>query len=292
MAARPPHARRRAVALVVLALTVVATSGLAEALARGLAPRLALAARSRVPVLHLHRPGLARASEVWIYRPDVPESADLPVVYFLHGNPGLPGDVFHAGLRELLDRYIAHRGRPFMLAAPDGNSSLHADTEWADSSDGSDEVESFLLHTVIPAVEAGHPRTAAHRAIAGFSMGGYGAMNIGLRHPELFGQIVSIAGYFSLDDPSQMFATADARLGNTPAANVAAAAAKRILLLEASGEMLPLIRGQGLAFKGPLQRAGAQVTWLRPPGAHDLAFVLAQLPTVARFLGRGFAAGA
>src|SRR6266403_2167464 len=30
----------------------------------------------------------AKTREVWVYRPAVPDSADLPVVYLLHGYPG------------------------------------------------------------------------------------------------------------------------------------------------------------------------------------------------------------
>ena len=48
-------------------------------------------------------------------------------------------------------------------------------------------------------------RDAAHRAIAGFSMGGYGAMNIAMQNPGVFGQVVSIAGYFVVNDLSGMF---------------------------------------------------------------------------------------
>jgi hypothetical protein len=67
-----------------------------------------------------------------------------------------------------------------VLAVPDGNGSHHRDTEWADAGDGSDRVEDRLLREVIPAVEGSHRRDAAHRAIGGFSMGGYGSINLAL----------------------------------------------------------------------------------------------------------------
>jgi len=86
-----------------------------------------------------------------------------------------------------VDNYLKHGGTPLVVAAPDGNSPIHSDTEWGDASDGSDSVESFFLGTVIRAVEGAHRRDAGHRAIAGFSMGGYGAMNTALRHPQLLG---------------------------------------------------------------------------------------------------------
>jgi S-formylglutathione hydrolase FrmB len=36
-------------------------------------------------------------------------------------------------------------------------------------------------------------------------MGGYGAMNIAMQNPGVFGQVVSIAGYFVVNDLSGMF---------------------------------------------------------------------------------------
>jgi S-formylglutathione hydrolase FrmB len=75
---------------------------------------------------------------------------------------------------------VAGGGAPFVLAVPDGHGSHHRDTEWADAADGSDQVEDRLLREVIPAVEGSHRRDAAHRAIGGFSMGGYRSINLAL----------------------------------------------------------------------------------------------------------------
>lgn len=249
---------------------------------------LAAEPHGRVLVVRLHRPGLAGPSEIWIYRPPVPDTAALPVLYYLHGDPGVPSELFHAGLKRIMDRLIAAGGRPFVLAAPDGNSSLHSDTEWGDASDGSDSVESFFLHTVIPKVEAGHPRDAAHRAIAGFSMGGYGAVNIALQHPDLFGQVVSVAGYFGLDDPSHMFATATSQLLNSPDANIAAARGKRILLLDGRQDALPLVRGQSAAFASSLAKAGIPAALYLARGGHDVGYEIRQIPVIAHFLAIGW----
>jgi len=242
----------------------------------------------RVIVLRPHRPGLAGPSEVWVYRPHGKDRAGLPVFYYLHGNPGQPSDLFRDGLKGIMDRYIAGGGRPFVLAAPDGNSSRHSDTEWGDASDGSDFVESFFLHTVIGKVEAAHPRNAAHRAIGGFSMGAFGAVNIALQHPKLFGQIVSVAGYFSLDDPSHMFATAQSRLLNTPQTNIAQARGKRILLLDGSGEGLPLVRGQSADFDAALARAGVPAALYLARGRHDAAYEIRQMGVIQHFLAIGW----
>jgi S-formylglutathione hydrolase FrmB len=242
-----------------------------------------------VQILHLRRAGTA--SDVWVYRPPVRDSRRLPVVYFLHGLPGQPGDVFHfAHLAAAVDNYIAHGGTPLVIAAPDGNSPLHADSEWGDASDGPDRVESFILNRVIPAVEGAHRRDPFHRAIAGFSMGGFGAMNIGLRNPGVFGQIVSIAGYFHLDDPSHMFATPASQLANDPDLNVQRARGHHILLADGLQDGLRLTQHQSQQFKALLHSAGISATLITGRGTHSWEYVESKLPAVLRFLGSGWPA--
>jgi S-formylglutathione hydrolase FrmB len=240
-----------------------------------------------VQVLRLGREGVP--SDVWVYRPAVRDSARLPVVYFLHGLPGSPEDVFrYAHLAQVVDEYIARGGAPLVIAAPDGNSPAHYDTEWGDASDGSDSVESFILDNVVPAVEGSHRRDVAHRAIVGFSMGGYGAMNIGLRHGNLFGQIVTLCGYFHLDDPSHMFATSASQRANDPDLNVEQARGHRILLMDSLFDGLSLTNHQSADFHARLAAAGIASTFAVAPGTHSWAFVQSQLPTVLRFLAAGW----
>jgi esterase/lipase superfamily enzyme len=54
----------------------------------------------------------------------------------------------------------------------------------------------------------------------GFSMGGYGAMNIAMQNPGTFGQVVSISGYFVINDLSDMFGDKPAVMArNDPSAH-------------------------------------------------------------------------
>jgi enterochelin esterase-like enzyme len=196
-------------------------------------------------------------------------------------------------LTPALDQAFAGGERPFVVAVPDGNGSAHPDTEWADSVDGRTLVETSLLTRILPAVEGPTPLPAGMRAIAGFSMGGYGAANLGLRHPNLFGQIVAISGYFHVDDPSRMFGGgASVRAVNTPDAMVAAAAGKRVQLIEATGESDPLIKGQAAEFAARLRDCGcaAAVDLRLDKGDHDVDFVGAEAPALVAFLDAGWAA--
>jgi len=227
--------------------------------------------------------------EVWVYRPAVADSAVLPVVYFLHGYPGSDRDVDGINLAGLLDQQFLAGAAPFVVAVPNGWSDIKNDTEWADSVDGEVRVESFVASTAIPAVEGANRRDAAHRAIAGFSMGGYGSANLAEHHPDLFGQLVSIAGYYRIDDLSGMGAGSPAwEEAYSPDRHVDALAGTRTLLIVDSQEADPLIQGEGERFAG-LQRAqGQNPAFVVAPGDHSWPMVAGQVPAVVAFLNAGW----
>ncbi|MHB8670369.1 MAG: alpha/beta hydrolase [Acidimicrobiales bacterium] len=244
-----------------------------------------------VSVLHLRSAdGDGALRDVWVYRPAVADTAELPVLYFLHGVPGAPGDVFGAGLAEVLDWAFANGAAPFVVAAPDGRGHTHPDTEWADSADGTDRVETFVTGIVIPAVEGADRRDRAHRALAGFSMGGYGALNLAEHHPDLFGQVVSLAGYFHVDDPDHMYA---GNLGliaaNSPDRHIEVVRRFRLLLLDGNRDTEPVVAGETSRFAGLLTRAGVPARVAVTPGAHDWAWVSSQLPEMVGFVEGGWA---
>jgi S-formylglutathione hydrolase FrmB len=231
----------------------------------------------------------AKTREVWVYRPAVPDSVDLPVVYLLHGYPGTDRDVATIDLDGLLDEQFEAGAPPFVVAVPSGQSDIHPDTEWADSVDGEVEVESFIVTTAIPAVEGANRRDAAHRAMAGFSMGGYGAANLAEHHPDLFGQLVSIAGYYHIDDLSGMGAGSPAwENAYSPDRQVAALAGTRTLLIVDSQESDPLIRGEGARFAALQRAAGQNPTFVVAPGNHSWRMVAGQVPTIVAFLDAGW----
>jgi enterochelin esterase-like enzyme len=247
-------------------------------------------AQSTLSVLHLRSPDLSGPErKVWVYRPDVPDAETLPVLYVLHGQPGKPEEIFTKKICAYLDAQIESGAPPFVVAAPDGNGTEHPDTEWADSKDGKDRLESFLTEVVIPAVEGSHPRDQDHRAIAGFSMGGYGAANLALRHPDLFGQLVSIAGYYHVDDPDHVFGDDPALVNaNSPDQNLENARNLHIMLLDFEGEDLPLVRGEVARFHGLLKSVGILSTLTYVPGNHDPSYALDQWPAEVAFLEAGW----
>ena len=239
--------------------------------------------------LQVRGPSDHQIHDVWVWRPPGRDSALIPVLYVLHGLPGSAGDPFQYGLAKILDARLRSGAAPFVVASPDGNGEHYGDSEWANSADGSDEVESRLMDTVIPAVEGSHLRDGAHRAVAGFSMGGYGAMNMALRHPRLFGQVVSIAGYFHPDDESGVFG-GDSHLltANSPDHHVQNARGKHILLCEDSSDSYPLIQGQAASFYKQLAAAHIPVTLRITPGQHDWYYAIGALAGSFDFLSDGW----
>jgi S-formylglutathione hydrolase FrmB len=239
--------------------------------------------RGTVSVLQIRGPSDQQAHQVWVWRPPGPDSATIPVLYFLPGDPGSAWDPFANGLARTLNQRLRQGYPPFVFASVGGNGERHQDTEWANSSDGRDLVMNRLTDAAIPAVEGTHMRDAAHRAIAGFSMGGYGAMNIAMQNPGVFGQVVSVAGYFVVNDLSGMFGgSAPVIARNTPSAHPCQARGMQVLLDEDASESDPLIRGQAARMGGLLRSCGIPVTVRVQPGAHNWAYAM-------RALGQAFA---
>jgi len=225
--------------------------------------------------------------DVWVYRPPVPDSRTLPVVYFLHGLPGAASDFFRSGGATVLDHMFATGTPPFVVAAPTGTGHAHVDTEWADSVDRRDRLETYLFSRVIPAVEGTNRRDAAHRLIAGFSMGGFGAANLALRHPNAFGGAATFAGYFHIDDPDDVFGRDEkVEAENNPGVLIHAVRAVRFWISDGTSDREPVVQGEAVRFAklaGPLVAPGDLVL---APGTHSWSFVMGHLPDLGRFVSK------
>ena len=138
-----------------------------------------------------------------------------PVLYLLHGWGGN-----HASwlANTSLTTYAAqHR---LIVVTPEGANGWYTDSATA----AEEKFETYLVAELIPDVESRF-RTLKRRdgrGVAGNSMGGYGALKLGLKHPELFAFAASTSGAFDApartDDPSIMRAFGPAA-SETRAAN-------------------------------------------------------------------------
>jgi len=113
-------------------------------------------------------------------------SEAYPVIYLLHG---LWGHFDNWTDKTKLAEYAGDHG--FIIVTPEGGNGWYSDNVGKQD----DKYESYIIQELIPEVDKLF-RTAAGRrgrAIAGLSMGGYGAIKFGLKYPEMF----SLAGSFS-----------------------------------------------------------------------------------------------
>lgn len=237
--------------------------------------------------LPVRDPDTKQHRDVIVYTPDVADPDALPVLYLLHGLPGTASDLCSPAMASALDAAFARGVTPFEVACPDGSGGTVNDNEWADSVDGSTTLETFVTGEVRTAVEGEHPRLPAMRAIGGFSMGGFGAAALGLRHSGLYGSVVALAGYFHLDDPDHVFGQGGAtQQAHDPQQLVARARGQCWFLAEAADDTLALTAHAAEEFAGPLRRAGAVVDLERTPGEHSPGWAVSQLVPAAQFLAR------
>jgi len=152
-------------------------------------PRQALAA-GRVECNSLSSKILARAVSYCIVLPrsfDADKARTFPVLYFFHGLGDNEQFFVHSGAWNLLED-MRDKGelKDFLIATPDARSTFYINAR-----DGKERYEDFLLQEFFPYVEK-HYRAAAgrsNRAISGISMGGYGALYLAVRHPQLFSSV-------------------------------------------------------------------------------------------------------
>jgi S-formylglutathione hydrolase FrmB len=113
----------------------------------------------------------------------------FPVLYLLHGYSGNYLGWARMGVPEYAKQY------DLIVVMPDAGNSWYVN--WAKSEDGQkNNWEDGILKDLIGHVDANY-RTIAKRegrAINGLSMGGFGGLMLGLRHPEMFCSIGSHSG--------------------------------------------------------------------------------------------------
>lgn len=128
-----------------------------------------------------------------------------PVVYLLHGLGGDPHDwLTYAKLDAVIERLVrAGEVRPMVLVAPDGDNQYWTDHLGTPEHPGP-RWGAYVADDVLADAEAhlNVRKDRAGRAIAGVSMGGHGAMSIGLMHPDRFAAIVSMAGALFPEPPT------------------------------------------------------------------------------------------
>lgn len=194
-----------------------------------------------------------------------------PVLYLLHGRNGHAAAFLEIGIQETLDRLIDERAIPPMIAVmPQDLPGLN---NWRDLGSRHSETYVIEVQELVDRMLRTIPTRAA-RAIAGSSMGGFGAMNVALANPLRFAVVESWLGFFNnLGGALRADRRVIARLG------------LHAFLYGAAADPVA-VPAEDPEFAAELRTAGAQAESAIYPGGHSLQKVREHLETGLLFAGR------
>jgi S-formylglutathione hydrolase FrmB len=250
-----------------------------------------------------------------LYLPDAyatDPARKFPVLYLLHGYGGNDREWLELGrVNEVLDQMIASGEIPPVIAVmPYGARGWYVDSA---ALGGPGNYESAIAIDLIDHVDRGYrtvPERAA-RAVAGLSMGGYGATRMAFFHPDRFVAVVSLSGALHQTDnipateqpllmanlnqraerkyhgaygtpfDMKVFAARNpftriadlSRIQNPP----------KVLIMTGDDDFLNFYEGSCQLFVA-LRRAKLQAELRVDDGGHDWSLWRAQLPDMLRFL--------
>jgi len=211
--------------------------------------------------------GTAVATRIYLPPCYTAATARLPVIYLLHGGNADETQWPDLRVQPAADELIAQGAAPFVVVMPGGDYGANLD------------YATFVLNDLLPAVEQHvHVSTnRAARAIGGISLGGYWALKIAFRHPELFaaaGGHSPVVDRGQADDPLALARTAGGLSQLAVALDVGDADA---------------LRTNTARLARVLQSRHVRVVFTAPAGKHDRAYWRAHSADYLRFYRDAFA---
>jgi S-formylglutathione hydrolase FrmB len=138
---------------------------------------------------------LGRTMKYRVLLPDGYAQSDerYRALYLLHG---LTGDYMDWSTRT--DLAAIARAVPIVIVMPDGENAWYTN-----AADKGPRFEDYIADDLVKDVESKYRviRARYGRAIAGLSMGGYGALKIGLKHPGTFAAAGGFSSALGVSDP-------------------------------------------------------------------------------------------
>lgn len=138
-----------------------------------------------------------------IYLPDEYATTQkrYPVIYHLHGSGG--NESAQIDLSPVYQKAIEERRMcPVIIVFVNGGRRSY----YCDGANGKVMAETTIIRELIPHIDATYrtiPEKAC-RVIHGFSMGGFGALRLGAKYPDLFCAVLSFAGGMAKPDSIHM----------------------------------------------------------------------------------------
>lgn len=235
---------------------------------------------------------------------------NYPILYLLHGlGDDDSGWVQFGEIAFYADKAIAKgETTPMVIIMPDGLRSFYVN-----SADGKTKYQDYFLKELMPAVENSYRirKSQRFRAIAGLSMGGYGALNYAIKHPDLFCAAAPLsAAVFTDDEIQNLDDKAYADLG----ANIYGAGLKANNRINANNQQNAILKmidiapadslkkvkwyidcgdddfliNGNMAIHAALKTKGIPHTFKVRSGAHNWTYWRTALPNVLQFLGDAF----
>ena len=221
------------------------------------------------------------------------------LVLWLHGYQERSAQILqHPVLEQLAEQHH------LAVAIPDVPDTYYMDQPWTECF-----TETFLTAEFLPALQTKYPlpHGTACTAVAGISMGGFGALLLGSRHPKRFGRIASVSGAYIIDgiligneeivgkSPNAIthfqnlfgdIPSLDGDSNRNPEAAALYALSERTLppLFLACGKDDRLLYSRNRSLLTRLENAGADVTWSEADGAHSWTCYEQILPDVFQWL--------
>jgi len=122
-----------------------------------------------------------------------------PVVYFLHGY-GIGAEQYW-NIMTVPDAADKGAARDMILVHPDANTIYNG--SMYSNSPTTGDWEAYVTEDLVSYIDS-HYRTVADRnsrGLAGHSMGGYGTVRIGMKHPEIFSSLYAMSSCCLMNNP-------------------------------------------------------------------------------------------
>ena len=140
--------------------------------------------------------------ELLVYLPpSYPQGGRYPVVYLLHAySQNARSNFVQAGIVNMLDEMMSTgQVQEIIVVMPDATNKYGG--SWYANSELTGNYEDYIVRDVVNYIDM-HYRTIPDRnarAIMGHSMGGYGAITLAMKHPDVFGVAASTAGTLAFE---------------------------------------------------------------------------------------------
>lgn len=212
--------------------------------------------------------------------PSYSQNTDLtyPVLYLLHGYFGNNTDWTNHGMAATMNAEIGNGAKEMIVVMPDGMDAFYCNNYDSRKL----RYEDFMINELIPQVESKYRILSSRqtRAIAGLSMGGYGATYHAFKYASMYSSGYNMSGavLFGASEPNVqtlLESMSETELNSLPAYTIEIG----------TGDFL---FNNNLTWHNQLLAKGVEHTYITRAGAHDWAFWNACLPKAIRFASDNF----